>query len=242
MSITRDNADHDRWAKQAHSYTSLTTDLSRDSEFLRSAGLVPNLLELIGDTEDKVVLDAGCGSGWLFDSLPALERWECDLTPPPCRPGINTSRQDITQLTYRDEIFDIVVSSLVLMWVEDLRKSLGELWRVTRPGGTMIVALVHPYFAHAGTATAEGFLINRALAKNKIYSDYYISGIIGPLVYYYRKPEEYYNEAIQAGWRLTHFRDWFLDMHDYETLAGGRQTETDRTGLVPTFSFFVGTK
>lgn len=58
MSITRDNADHDRWAKQAHSYTSLTTDLSRDSEFLRSAGLVPNLLELIGDTEDKVVLDA----------------------------------------------------------------------------------------------------------------------------------------------------------------------------------------
>jgi SAM-dependent methyltransferase len=233
----------DRWRRKTSAYARLTRDLTRDSEYLRQQGLAPNILELIGLATDKRVLDAGCGTGWLFDNLKVAEAWECDLAPPPNRsPEIHSSCEDIRDLTFSSDFFDIVVSSLVLMWVDDLTRALRESFRVTKPGGHLVVGLVHPYFAHAGHVVDQGFLINQCLAHEREWSDYCISGVVGPLTYYYRRPETYYNEAVRAGWRLVQFRDWFVDMNHYSKYAGHRQSATTRTGSVPTFTFFVGEK
>ncbi|MFI6067387.1 class I SAM-dependent methyltransferase [Micromonospora sp. NPDC051227] len=191
----------------------------------------------------KCVLDAGCGTGWLFDELSPSEAWQCDLAPPPSRrAGIRSSREDITSMSYPSGTFDVVVSSLVLMWVSELSAALREFHRVAKPGGRLVVALVHPYFAHAGHVVSDGFVINRDLSQEQELSDYFISGVVGPLTYYHRRPETYYNEALLAGWRLTHFLDWFVDMEHYERFAADRRTATRRTGWVPTFTFFVGEK
>ncbi|GAB3944807.1 class I SAM-dependent methyltransferase [Micromonospora vulcania] len=206
-------------------------------------GLIPNVVNLVGPVSTKCVLDAGCGTGWLFEELDPAEAWQCDLAPPPTRrPGVKSTREDITNMSYPSDRFDVVVSSLVLMWVSDLATSLREFHRVTKPGGRLVVALVHPYFAHAGYVVDDGFVINRDVSREQELSDYLISGIVGPLTYYHRRPETYYNEALRAGWQLTQFLDWFVDMEHYEQFAADRRTTTRRTGWVPTFTFFVGEK
>ncbi|MEU8423412.1 class I SAM-dependent methyltransferase [Micromonospora sp. NPDC048835] len=232
-----------QWLDSARRYADLTTDLSRDSEYLRREGLVPTMISLIGPTTDKIVLDAGCGTGWLFDTIDAAEAWECDLQVPSTRPAhVTSSREDVTDLRYPDNYFDVVVSSLVLMWVSDFSAALTEAFRVTRPGGRLVVSLVHPYFNHAGQVCGNGFLIDRDLSVEAEWDDYYISGVVGPLTYYYRLPEQYYNAAVKAGWRLVNFRDWFVDIAHYRREAAGRKAHILRTGMVPTFTFFVAEK
>jgi SAM-dependent methyltransferase len=51
---------------------------------------------------------------------------------------------DGTALPVRDAVADVVVSSMVLMDVPDLDTHLVELARVLRPGGSLVVALLHP--------------------------------------------------------------------------------------------------
>jgi SAM-dependent methyltransferase len=241
-SITDPRAAGSRWISQQEPYAELTTDAARDSEYIRRMGLIPNIIDLVGPVRTKRVLDAGCGTGWLFEELPSGEAWQCDLAPPPNRPGVRSSREDITGMSYPSDKFDVVVSSLVLMWVSGLSAALREMYRITKPGGRLVVALVHPYFAHAGRVVDEGFVVNRDLSTEQEIHDYFISGAVGPLTYYQRRPETYYNEALIAGWRLTRFLDWFVDMDHYERFAGDRRTATRRTGWVPTFTFFVGEK
>lgn len=47
-------------------------------------------------------------------------------------------------LPYPDDAFDVVVASLSLHYVEDWVSALAELRRVLRPGGRLIVSIIHP--------------------------------------------------------------------------------------------------
>ena len=53
--------------------------------------------------------------------------------------------QDIQKLTYKSDIFDVVLTSDVLEHVPDIKKSLAEVYRVLKPSGAYIftVPLVH---------------------------------------------------------------------------------------------------
>lgn len=230
-----------RWREAFDGYGNLIQDQHFDSEYLRSTGLVPQLLDLIGDVRDLHVLDAGCGTGWLFDTIKPRTGCECDISRRTARDGrhIRSHRQDVRSLTYADESFDLVVSSLVLMWIDDLASTFHEAYRVTRPGGRLIVGLTHPYFHTNGRTLQDGsFLIDRSLADTS-QRDVMISGLVGPLTYYARPLVEYYNAAIGARWRLIEFRDHFIDMDQYRASAGHRFAFAHRTDKVPLFTFFV---
>ena len=55
----------------------------------------------------------------------------------------NYRHEDITNLTFDDEAFDVVTSFEVLEHVPDFKAGLTELARVLRPGGTMLITV--PY-------------------------------------------------------------------------------------------------
>ncbi len=109
------------------------------------------VLQLLEPRAAERILDAGCGSGiftapvvehgsrvtGLDLSLPMLERARTRL------PDQSFLAADIRALPFQDEAFDKVVSVTALEFIENGRQALAELFRVTRPGGLLVVATLN---------------------------------------------------------------------------------------------------
>jgi SAM-dependent methyltransferase len=57
---------------------------------------------------------------------------------------------DLGALPVVDEDFDVVVCGLALSHMADLRAGVAELARVLRPGGQVVISVLHPFQAHLG--------------------------------------------------------------------------------------------
>ena len=228
------------WQNLAEDYKNLIGNPDWDSQFLRRSGLVPNIVEMIGNCEDSVLLDAGTGTGWLFDYVKPAKAFACDVNKPEKVPdGVRFEIQDVESLTYADHTFDIIVASLLLIFCERLREVCNELYRIAKPnGGRLIVSVMHPYFYRTGYVTDDkNFLITEDLSQ-PFQIPLKIADQVGPLVYYYRPLPDYVNTLIDVGWEVRSLRDWFIDMGDYKNLiSGGVRSKIKRTGQVPLYTF-----
>lgn len=212
-----------------------------DSAFLREHGVAPTVLSWVGDVGDKVVLDAGCGPGWLHQTITAGAAYACDVAEPETVPDhVTFTRQDLCNLDYESDMFDVVVSSLVLIWVNDIDAALREMYRVTKPGGSLVVSLVHPSFYRRCTVNAAGqTVIERSLADTST-APVSIGGAVGPFEYFFRSPNDYINTMIAAGWQLDELADWFVDRAAYD--AAGVTGLVTRPDDVPMYMFIRATK
>jgi SAM-dependent methyltransferase len=103
-------------------------------------------------------LDAGCGTGRHAERLVALGHrvLGVDLTPEMLeRARANVPRAafvegDLLAIPAADEEFDVVVCGLALSHLADLRAGVRELTRVLRPGGQLMVSVLHPVLAYLG--------------------------------------------------------------------------------------------
>jgi SAM-dependent methyltransferase len=96
--------------------------------------------------ERKLLLDAGCGTGF---NLLALSRLGAatgiDLAPEALafcrRRGVRAVRASVLALPFPDRTFDAVTSFDVIYhaWVDDDRAAVSEMARVARPGGFVLV-------------------------------------------------------------------------------------------------------
>lgn len=225
-------------------YHQLINDLRNESATIRANGLVPTLARLIGERTAGRLLDVGAGDGWLARVLETAEVHECDISlPRGLRSGpASVCLGDTHNLPYANESFDVTVSSLVLMWIPDLDRALAEAFRVTRPGGKLVVALTHPYFYRTGVVDVEGdFTITQHLEWEKVIEKAFVSGAVGPFRYYYRSLSHYYNSALANGWRLTAFEDYYhsganRSSHIVERVSGPAPEK------IPIFTFFCARK
>jgi len=95
---------------------------------------------------ERRLLDAGCGTGFNLLALGRLGRASgVDLSSEAlafCRDrGVRAARANVLALPFADGTFDAVTSFDVLYhaWVTDDRAAAGELARVLRPGGVLLV-------------------------------------------------------------------------------------------------------
>jgi SAM-dependent methyltransferase len=103
-------------------------------------------------------LDAACGTGRHARHLAQLghEVLGVDITPEMLRraatnvPEAGFLEADLRDIPAEDERFDLVVCGLALAHLPDLRSAVVELGRVLRPGGRLVVSVLHPFLAHLG--------------------------------------------------------------------------------------------
>ncbi|MEI6267032.1 MAG: class I SAM-dependent methyltransferase [bacterium] len=114
----------------------------------------PAMASLLKDVVvNKKVLDMGCGSGlftrmlkdWgakvvgedLSDGLLVIARRE--------NPDIEFTQANANNMPYTKGSFDIVTSSLVVHYFEDLNSVFSEVNRILRPSGKFIFSMHHPF-------------------------------------------------------------------------------------------------
>lgn len=112
------------------------------------------ILELF-NPDDRVVVDIGCGPGEMLCNLleGGCEVYGLDIAQGMLdiaakniekkHPGSTVDLRigDIENLEYEDNSFDCAICAGVIEYMETDEKALGELYRILKPGGTLIVTV-----------------------------------------------------------------------------------------------------
>ena len=107
------------------------------------------------------VLDLGCGTGQLAGRVAALPRTRvvgCDFSPGMLTHAAAQStpavwvQADAARLPFGPATFDAVVSTEAFHWFPDQPAVLREVFRVVKPGGRLLLALVNTPIATVSTA------------------------------------------------------------------------------------------
>jgi len=118
----------------------------------------PPLRELIEELPPGRVLDAACGTGRHATYLAARghevvgvdQSGDMLAIARSKLPGASFHHGSLTDLPLADRSVDAAVCALALVHVPDLGAALGELARVLRPGGRLLVSDVHPMLVLLG--------------------------------------------------------------------------------------------
>lgn len=118
-----------------------------------SRSLAPTLVRFAGVRDGDAVLDVGSGTGALAAAVAAAAPSSRIVGIDPAAPYVKLAqlRQgsalvrfevgDAQQMTFADATFDRTVSLLVVNFIPDARKAVGEMARVTRRNGTVAAAV-----------------------------------------------------------------------------------------------------
>ncbi len=117
-------------------------------------------LKILGDVQGKRVLELACGAA---QNAIAVSKWGARVTAVDisalqlsqarrliAEEGVEVDllRGDMEHLgMFRDECFDVLMSSFGWEFVPDLAACFSECQRVLRPGGLLVVCTVHPLAA-----------------------------------------------------------------------------------------------
>ncbi|MFB9730908.1 class I SAM-dependent methyltransferase [Ornithinimicrobium kibberense] len=166
----------------------------------------PAMVELAGDVRGRRVLDAGCGSGPLTAALrdKGADASGFDLSPAMIAlarerlgDGVDLRVADLAaRLPYDDPAFDVAVCSLALHYLQDWAGPLGELRRVLRPGGRLVVSVPHPAAYLFNYPGSDYFALTR-------YSEEFTFGDQSAVLTYWHRPLHAMTDAFtQAGFRI----------------------------------------
>lgn len=182
--------------------------------------VVPVLLGLIGNVEDKSICDLACGQGIIARQLAQkgarvtgvdiaekllaiAQRYE-DREPW----GIAYLHDDVQTLAIlEDASFDGVLCNMSLMDVADIAAAFRSIRRILRTGGWFVFSITHPCFQTPGSTWMESEsgtvsrVVNNYFNERFWYSEN-ASGVRGQVGAYHCMLSTYLNTLIEAGLSL----------------------------------------
>lgn len=233
--------DLERWDAAAESYNSLQGQFG---DGFRRSILDPELLRLLGSPSGQYVLDAGCGNGYLTHRLHELGAEVVGIDGSSVMiararqnfPGLDFRVADLTQsLPWPDQVFDGVVSSMVIHALSDPLRMLSELHRVTKKTGYLLLALPHPAFAYP-TGRLHRSLWDRirhrpaALTVTSYHNIRRVTvpmaGLSVPTNRYHRPLAWYSDQFSTSGWKITAISEPTGSISGHWARGHSPQTET----------------
>jgi SAM-dependent methyltransferase len=130
---------------------------------------IPAMLDLIGDINGKKVLDAGCGHG--FYSILLAKKGARVTGIDLSEKNIELARKNVSNASVKcqffvcdmqdlsifgSETFDLVTSSIVVGYLDDLKKAFLEVFRVLKPQGIFTFSENHPMLKGEWEKDREG--------------------------------------------------------------------------------------
>jgi SAM-dependent methyltransferase len=140
------------YARLAKDYEKHVDTLSGHNAFFER----PAMMKLMpSDMNQLAVLDAGCAAGWYTEQFINLGARVTAVDMSPEMVAVCKRRNgdvaevltcDLTEpLSFNNESFDLIVSSLTLHYIDDWIPTFREFHRVLKPGGKLIFSVNHPF-------------------------------------------------------------------------------------------------
>lgn len=192
----------------------------RESEFNANDLMIrPNMRKLAGDVSGLRVLDMGCGAGdmsrWLADNGAALvtgmdisERMLGAAAEQP-HERVTYVRSSAEDSSFDPDSFDLVISTLMLHYVEDVSPIFKKIYTWLRQGGRYVFSMEHPIMT-AGQGIIEpgwvldeqgeriAWTVTRYSDESERVSKWFVDGVVR----YHRTTATIVNSLVDAGFRI----------------------------------------
>lgn len=197
----------DGWNAVAHQFFEGTIERLQYGVY----GPYEDELDLLGDVRDKTVLEVGCGSGHTLEYLArqgARPLYGVDLSEKQIETARNVvAAYDVTvhlKVAAMEDMmpglpenhFDLVLSMYALGWTVDLNRTLDNVHKALKPGGSFVFCWEHPI--HSLAEYADGKLYFRLSYLQEQYEKHESWRKV-PIVMNYRKLGTYINGLIDSG-------------------------------------------
>jgi SAM-dependent methyltransferase len=207
------NQDDNGWDQSAAAWIAEQGDRG---DWARQNILDPVMLERVLARPFKRALDVGCGEGRFCRMLQAHQIAAVGIDPTEALLDLARARDPAGRyelargeaLPFADGSFDLVVSYLTLIDIDDFRAAIGEMVRVLEAGGTLLIANLTSFI----TANEGGWISDAAGRRLHYPIDRYLeefpewlewSGI--RIKNWHRPLSSYMRELIGHGLMLTFF-------------------------------------
>lgn len=205
----------------------LIEQFGEDGDATRRYLLNPIIFELLGNVKDKLILDAGCGQGYLarqfarrgaiVTGIEPAQAWyshaaQKELAEPL---GIRYRQEDLSIAQIGLDTFDYVIANMVLMDIPAYLPSLRNCIAALKPRGGLLISLLHPCFEESGAEwQKKGYVEVR-----EYFREHEVKQTYGYFIH--RSLSTYLNDLIREGCTLQKIIEPRLDEavaqeHHYE--------------------------
>jgi 2-polyprenyl-3-methyl-5-hydroxy-6-metoxy-1,4-benzoquinol methylase len=196
--------------------------LRRSTDGLAGAPEWPLVRSLLPDLEGKRVLDLGCGFGALCRHLAEAgarqvigidlsEKMLAAAAERTSDPRIEYRRGAVEDLDLASGAFDLVVSSLVLHYVERVERVFAAVHELLVPAGSFVLMVEHPIYTsraeQAWQVDAEGRKLHWAVDGYQMEGVRHVRWFADDVIKYHRTVATYVNALIDAGFVLTRLHE-----------------------------------
>ncbi|PWE28917.1 SAM-dependent methyltransferase [Pararhodobacter marinus] len=184
------------WESSARAWI---TDMAEAGDYSRRHVLDAPMMARLRQGRFRTALDVGCGEGRFCRMMRAEGIEPTGIDPAPTLlataqdrdPGGRYLSARAEALPFGADSFDLVVSYLTLIDIDDIDAALAEMTRVLRPGGTLLIANLNSF-------STAGEWVRDETGRAKLVIDDYLTP-----------------RAEWVSWRGISIRNWHRPMHRY---------------------------